>query len=125
MGININDLDNNLNYSGESKLSGDENNLDNLRELSSKELQIFGGAGSIVYPSIFFPIPSPSTFVPVGSGRLDSGSFNVPEINININITNTDTNTNTNTNEVSATANNNLDNSFDNDFDNDFDISKY
>ena len=43
MGININDLDNNLNPVGASLLSGNETVLDNLRELSDEELKTCGG----------------------------------------------------------------------------------
>ena len=43
MGININDLDNNLNPIGASLLSGNETVLDNLRELSDEELKTSGG----------------------------------------------------------------------------------
>ena len=43
MGININDLDNNLNPVGASLLSGNETIMDNLRELSDEELKTCGG----------------------------------------------------------------------------------
>ena len=46
MGININDLNNSLQSISASPLSNDENTLDNIRELSEKELKISGGAGN-------------------------------------------------------------------------------
>ena len=73
MGIKINDLDDNLNYSGESKLSSNKNNLDNLRELSSKELEICGGMGPI-FANTGGPPPFRSTFVSGGSGGFGGGT---------------------------------------------------
>ena len=43
MGININDLDNNLQPVGASLLSGNESLLDSLRELSDEEQKLSGG----------------------------------------------------------------------------------
>ena len=43
MGININDLDSNLQPVGASLLSGNESVIDNLRELSDEELKASGG----------------------------------------------------------------------------------
>ena len=80
MGIKINDLDDNWNYSGESKLSSNENNSDNLRELSLKELEICGGMGPI-FADTGGPPPFRSTFVSGGSGGFGvpiSGGFGVP-----------------------------------------------
>ena len=73
MGININDLDNSLQSISSSSLSSDENMLDNIRELSEKELKISGGAGNrqFIQPisrPVFQPVSRP-VFQPVFQPR--------------------------------------------------------
>ena len=83
MGININDLNNSLHPIGASPLSSNENMLDNIRELSEKELKISGGAGNRqsiqpVSRPVFQPFIQP-VFQPVSQLR----PFNT---NIDINV---------------------------------------
>ena len=78
MGININNLDNNLSPVGASLLSGNETVLDNLRELSDEELKTCGGGkkggSSIVVTGGGYGFGSP-TVVVSGGGKKGGDSI--------------------------------------------------
>ena len=83
MGININDLNNSLQSISTSWLSSDENALDNIRELSEKELKISGGTFfQPVSQPVFQPVSQP-VFQPVSQPVFQSRPFGS---NIDINV---------------------------------------
>ena len=77
MGININDLNNSLQPISASPLSSDENMLDNIRELSEKELKISGGTGnSLFYLPFYQPVYQPVS-QPVSQPRPFGSNINI------------------------------------------------
>lgn len=78
MGINIDDLDNNLNLVDTSLLSENETIPDNLRELSNEELKICGGSS---FPIYSVPVGVPVSRVPIYSF---GGGFGGGDITFNV-----------------------------------------